>query len=133
LRVQPAPDGLDFTGVRQVALVERHVTEWKKGAWHTRTVEAVLYITSLAPDEATPADLLALVRGHWRIEHTHWLRDVIWREDQSLQRTGDGPQFWSAITNLVINLFRLLGVTRFAREIRHNTQNPQRIARLLTT
>jgi hypothetical protein len=76
--------------------------------------------------------LLALVRGHWRIEHTHWLRDVIWREDQSLQRTGDGPQFWSAITNLVINLFRLLGVTRFAREIRHNTQNPQRIARLLT-
>jgi hypothetical protein len=54
LRVQPAPDGLDFTGVRQVALVERHVTEWKKGAWHTRTAEAVLYVTSLAPDEATP-------------------------------------------------------------------------------
>ncbi len=39
-----------------------------------RNCEAVLYITSLAPDETTPEDLLAHVRGHWTVEHLHCLR-----------------------------------------------------------
>jgi predicted transposase YbfD/YdcC len=38
-----------------------------------------------------PGDLLALVRGHWTVEHTHWLRDVVWDEDQSLLRTVNVP------------------------------------------
>jgi predicted transposase YbfD/YdcC len=107
--------------------------ERKLNAWHTRTAEAVLFVTSLTPTDATPADLLAHVRGHWSIEHTHWLRDVVWKEDDSLLRTGDSPQLWSALTNLAINLFRLLGVTGFTREIRRNTQDPQRILHLLTS
>lgn len=36
---------------------------------------------------------------------------VIWKEDKSLIRTGNGPQVWSAATNLVITLFRIHGVT----------------------
>ena len=44
-----------------------------------RNCEAVFYITSLAAAETTSGDLLAFVRGHWTVEHTHWLRDVIWR------------------------------------------------------
>jgi hypothetical protein len=36
--------------------------------------EAVVYITRLTAEETTPQDLLARVRGHWRIEHTHWPR-----------------------------------------------------------
>jgi len=39
-----------------------------------RNCEAVLYITSLAAEGTTPEDLLAHVRGHWTVEHTHWLR-----------------------------------------------------------
>ncbi|WP_239346937.1 MULTISPECIES: ISAs1 family transposase [unclassified Frankia] len=112
LRHLPMPAGHGMVDAARAVLVERSVTEWRGGAWRTRT-EAVLSITSLAAHEATPADLLAHVRSHWTVEHTHWLRDVIWREDASLLRTGDNPQLWAAITNLVINMFRLLGVTRF--------------------
>jgi hypothetical protein len=37
----------------------------------------------------------------------------------------------SAITNLVISLFRLHGVTEFAAETRRNHQNPRRALNLL--
>jgi predicted transposase YbfD/YdcC len=132
LRHLPMPGGHGMVDAARAVLVERYVTEWRDGAWRTRA-EAVLYITSLAEDEATPADLLAHVRGHWTVEHTHWLRDVIWREDASLLRAGDKPQLWAAVTNLVINLFRLLGVTRFTRETRRNAQDPRRALPLLAT
>jgi predicted transposase YbfD/YdcC len=102
----------------------------KKGQWRT-SAEAVLYITSLGPDEATLEDLLAHVRGHWRVEHTHWLRDVIWKEDKSLIRTGNGPQVWSALANLVITLFHIHGVTSYTAETRRIAQNPRRALRFL--
>src|SRR5208283_113272 len=110
LRVLPCPGGTGFEGAEQALLIERYATYKKKGQWHTRA-EAVLYLTSLAEDQTTPEDLLAHVRGHWRVEHAHWLRDVIWKEDKSLIRTGNAPQVWSAIANLVISLFRIHGVT----------------------
>jgi len=43
---------------------------------------------------------------------------VIWKEDKSLIRTGNAPQVWSAITNLVITLFRIHGVTSYTAETR---------------
>ena len=130
IRVLPAPDGTGFQDAAQAILIERYVTQKKKGRWRT-SCEAVLYITSLNADEATPQDLLAHVRGHWRVEHTHWLRDVIWKEDKSLIRTGNGPQIWSAIANLIITLFRIHGVTRFAEETRRCAQDPRRALQLL--
>jgi predicted transposase YbfD/YdcC len=130
VRVLPAPDGTGFAGARQALLIERYTTRKKKGQWRT-SCEAVLYLTSLAPDEATPQDLLAHVRGHWRVEHAHWLRDVIWKEDKSLIRTGNGPQVWSALTNLVITLFRIHGVTSYTAETRRIAQDPGRALQLL--
>jgi predicted transposase YbfD/YdcC len=131
LRVLPAPPGTDLAGAARAVLVERYVTQKKNGAWVTRTAEAVLYLTSLAPRDTTPADLLAHIRGHWGIEALHWLRDVNWREDHSLLRTGDGPEIMSALTNLVISLFRLQGVTKYRKEIRQTTQEPHRVLHLL--
>jgi predicted transposase YbfD/YdcC len=130
VRVLPAPAGTGFEDAKQALLIERYTTYKKKGQWHTRC-EAVLYITSLTADEATPEDLLAHVRGHWRVEHAHWLRDVIWKEDKSLIRTGNGPQIWSALTNLVITLFRIHGVTSFTAETRRIAQDPHRTLRML--
>ena len=95
-----------------------------------RNCEAVLYLTSLAAEDTTPEDLLACVRGHWTVEHLHWLRDVIWREDKSLIRTGNAPQVLSALTNLVITLFRIQGATRYTEETRRNAQNPRRALQL---
>ena len=128
----PRPPTADagFQDAEQALLIERYTTYKKKGQWHTRA-EAILYLTSLAADQTTPEDLLAHVRGHWRIEHAHWLRDVIWKEDKSLIRTGNAPQVWSAITNLVITLFRIHGVTSYTAETRRCAQDPRRALQLL--
>ena len=130
LRVLPAPEGTGFADAARALLIERYVTYKKNGQWRTR-VESVLYLTSLAADDATPEDLLAFIRGHWRVEHAHWLRDVIWKEDKSLIRTGNGPQVWSALTNLVITLFRIHGVTSFTEETRRIAQDPRRALQIL--
>jgi predicted transposase YbfD/YdcC len=130
IRVLPAPAGTGLEGAAQAVLIERYVTQKKKGQWRT-SCEAVLYLTSLSADETTPEDLLAHVRGHWRVEHAHWLRDVIWKEDKSLIRTGNGPQIWSALTNLVITLFRIHGVTSYTAETRRIAQDPGRAIQLL--
>ncbi|MGH7733024.1 MAG: ISAs1 family transposase [Gemmatimonadales bacterium] len=130
IRVLPAPEGTGFCDAARALLIERYTTYKKKGQWHTRA-EAVLYLTSLAAGDATPEDLLAHVRGHWRVEHTHWLRDVIWKEDKSLIRTGNGPQVMSAITNLVISLFRIHGVTSYTAETRRCAQDPRRALHFL--
>ena len=71
IRVLPAPEDTGFEDARQALLIERYTTYKNKGQWLTRA-EAVLYITSLAAEQITPEDLLAHVRGHWRVEHTHW-------------------------------------------------------------
>ena len=130
IRVLPAPEETGFADAAQALLIERYTTYKKNGQWHTRA-EAVLYLTSLTAAEATPEDLLAHVRGHWRVEHAHWLRDVIWNEDKSLIRTGNAPQVWSAITNLVITLFRIHGVTSYTAETRRCAQDPSRALQLL--
>ena len=131
LRVLPVPEGVDLPGAQQAVLIERYVTVKKHGAWVLRNCQAVLYLTSLATTQASPADLLAGVRGHWRVEGLHWLPDVIWNEDKSLLRTGNAPQVMSAITNLVITLFRIQGVTKYAAETRRNAQNPSQVRQLL--
>lgn len=131
LRVLPAPGGVDLPGAQQAVLIERYVTVKKKNAWVMRNCEAVLYLTSLTATQTSPTDLLAAARGHWRVEGLHWLRDVIWNEDQSLLRTGHAPQVMSALTNLVISSFRIQGVTKYAAETRRNAQNPSRPLQLL--
>ncbi len=133
LCVLPAPEGLGFPHAGQAILIERYVTIKKNGRWVMRNCEAVLYVTSLDAIQASPADLLALIRGHWTIEHLHWLRDVVWREDKSTIRTGNAPQVISALTNLVITLFRLQGVTKITEETRRNAQNPRRTLQLLAS
>jgi predicted transposase YbfD/YdcC len=130
IRVLPCPGGTGFAGARQAVLIERYTTRKKNGRWRT-ACEAVLYLTSLSADETTPGDLLAHVRGHWRVEHMHWLRDVIWKEDKSLIRTGNAPQVWSALANLVITLFRIHGVTSYTAETRRIAQDPRRALEIL--
>ncbi len=131
IRVLPAPAEPGFPGASQAILLERYVTIRKNGRWTMRNCEAVLYVTSLDAGQAAPADLLALVRGHWTVEHLHWLRDVVWHEDESTISSGNAPQVLSALTNLVITLFRLQGVTKITEETRRNAQNPRRPLQLL--
>ena len=76
-------------------------------------------ITSLTREQAGPADLLRLVRGHWKVEtRSHYIRDVTFGEDASLVRTGKIPQVLALFRTTTISRFRAEGVTNIARETR---------------
>ena len=108
--------------VRQVFLVERYsyCTDGKLlGA------VAVLGITSLPPDQADAADLLAYLRGHWSIEMHHHARDVAFGEDG--HRACAAPQAFAAIRNAVLGSLRLLGITRISAQLRAAGRDPYRL------
>jgi len=75
---------LDWPGVQQVCVLER--TRVVRGQ---TTVDTVFAITSLGPDEAGAAELLALARQQWESENRlHWVRDATLGEDACRVRTG---------------------------------------------
>ncbi len=63
--------------------------------WSTQTVDA---ITLLTASQAQPAGLARLARGHWLIEdRLHWVRDVVYDEDRSQVRAGNGPRVMASL------------------------------------
>ncbi|MFC5746934.1 ISAs1 family transposase [Actinomadura rugatobispora] len=107
-QVLPVPDNLPFPHVSQVFLIERHVT-----ATDGTPISAVaqLGVTSLATQQASPADLARYVQGQWAIEALHWIRDTLYREAHSTIRTRSGPRVMASLRNLAIGALRLSGRT----------------------
>ncbi len=108
--------------VRQVFLVERY-TYSTDG--ELLGAVAVLGITSLPPDQAGAADLLAYLRGHWAIEMHHYVRDVAFGEDG--HRAAAAHQAFAAIRNAVTGAFRLLRVPGIACQLRASRRDPYRL------
>ena len=95
-------DYLDWPHVQQVFRVDRRTERVKTGVV---THEMAYGITSLAPDQAGPHELLSLVRGHWNIENgLHYRRDETLREDWCHLRLGRAQRTMAAINNLVLAL-----------------------------
>lgn len=94
IRVLPAPDDLPFPHVNQVTLIERYVSDLDG---NPRSAVAVLGVTSLTAARADPARLASLTRDHWSIESLHWLRDTLYREDNSTARTRGGPRVMAGL------------------------------------
>ena len=118
---------LDWPGLGQVCCVER--VRRHRGR---ETVEWAYAITSLLPERADAARLLEIWRGHWGIENRlHWVRDVVFGEDQSQVRTGSAPQLLAALRNLVIGMLRLGGVKNIAAALRHYGWKPWETLTLL--
>ena len=98
------------------------------------TTETSYLITSLSPQQATAAHLLALVRGPWGIENRlPWVRDVTFDEDRCQIRTGAAPQVMAALRNVVIGLFRFTGVRNIAAARRTHAWHAQLAIALVTT
>ncbi len=114
-----------WAGLKQVLRIERTITNKHTG----RTTTEVAYaITSLAPERATPAQLLRAWREHWHIENKlHWVRDVTFDEDRSTVRAGHIHQVMAALRNLAISLLRLLGATNIAKACRFCAANPSQV------
>ena len=87
---------------------------------------AVVYgVTRLRPEQATPARLLAVVRGQWQIENkSHWVRDVTFDEDRSQVRCGNIPQVMAALRNTTIGLLRYAGYSNIAAAGRRLAAQP---------
>jgi predicted transposase YbfD/YdcC len=119
IQVAAAPAGLKYPAMEQAALIERYTTfKDSKGKAVTRS-ETVLILTTATAEQAPPADLLALNRGHWAAtEATHYIRDVDMKEDASKARAPGAARFMATVSNTVLNLLRIHGVTNIAAERR---------------
>ncbi len=91
---------------------------------HGRIKRARHYgITSLPPQDADPARLLALKLGHWAIEHRlHRRKDVLFGEDASLIRAGHGP---ALLRDATVSLLHHAGIQRVAAQLRRHSQHPE--------
>jgi predicted transposase YbfD/YdcC len=119
----------DWPGLAQVFRLERQVIMKKTGEVRQ---EVVAGVTSLVPERADAAQLLAIVRGHWHIENrSHWVRDVTFDEDRSQVRCGHIPQVMAALRNTVIGLIRWAGHTNMAAACRHFAAQPQAALHLI--
>jgi predicted transposase YbfD/YdcC len=95
-------DYLEWPGVKQAFRLERVI-------WHEKqqgtTREVVYGITSLSPQQASPNQLLRLVRGYWGIENgLHYRRDVTLHEDETRLTVGQAGHIMAILNNIVIGL-----------------------------
>lgn len=94
--------------------------------------ETVYGLSSLKPERANPARLLALSRNHWTIENRlHWVRDVTFDEDRSRVRTGAGAQIMASLRNLAISLLRMAGARYIAPALRRCARFDSHALRLI--
>lgn len=107
--------------VAQVFQIERTITRRGK-----TTREMVYGLTSLNSQQASPAQLLTLVRQHWHIENrNHWRRDVTLGEDTCRVSTGQVPQVLAALNNCVLAIVDFLHQPNLAAATRFFNARPQ--------
>lgn len=129
LWVAKAPPDLGWPYARQVLRLTRHVVAKRTGV--VLSTETVYAVTSLAPDQASPAELLQLWQAHWRIESLFWLRDAVFREDHSTTRTAHAHQTFAALRNLVISLIHLWRGSRVTAAREYYASHPNLLFRRL--
>jgi predicted transposase YbfD/YdcC len=122
-----------WPGLRQVCRVERRRTVRRRGQVREQT-EVTYAITSLPPERADAAALLASLRGHWSIENRlHHVRDVTFDEDRSQVRCGAAPQTMAACRNLALALLRSAGQSNIAAALRTYAGRPRDAVNLVLT
>ena len=79
------------------------------------------YLCSLPPQSRRLADG---IRGHWLIENSlHWVKDVIYEEDISPQKSGFAPRNLSLIKTWVLTLLRVHGFDSIKAAISEMSHN----------
>jgi predicted transposase YbfD/YdcC len=129
MKVTAVAAGLAFPhGAQAIQIVRRRRIRGRK-KWSRETVYA---ITSLTAVQASPAELAAIIRGHWAIEdRLHWVRDMDYDEDRSQVRTASGPRVMATLRNLALTILRLTGHASIAAALRHHARRPERPLRTI--
>ncbi len=129
IKVTAVAAGLAFPHAAQAIQIVRRRRISGKKKWSRETVYA---ITSLTAIQATPAELAAIIRGHWAIEdRLHWIRDMDYDEDRSQVRTASGPRVMATMRNLALTILRLAGHASIAAALRHQARLPERPLRTI--
>lgn len=111
---------LDWPGVAQVFRLQR---SWRQRGKPHRQVR--FGITSLPPETASAARLLALKRGHWAIENRlHRCKDVTLHEDASLVHIGYGPTLLTMFRDTALSLLYRADQRAVAARLRYHGQHP---------
>jgi len=86
-----------WTGLQTIAMVYRH-----REVAGTETDEVHYYISSLPPKVK---QLAKAIRDHWGIENSlHWVLDVVFAEDDSRVRKGNGPETTAMLRRLALSI-----------------------------
>ena len=114
--------------VQQVGWIRRRQRRRPTQAWQE---QELTFVTSLAPAQASPQDLLRLLRQHWLIENRlHYVRDVSYGEDRLHARHIAQALAWAR--NLAISLIRQHGFKYLPDGWRFASAHPQVVLRWLT-
>jgi predicted transposase YbfD/YdcC len=95
-------DFLDWPFLQQVFKLERLTTILKTG----KTRHEIVYgVTSLSAEQASPTQLLQMLRSYWHIENRlHYPRDVTLHEDHTRFKSRTAAHNMAIINNLVLAL-----------------------------
>lgn len=122
--VAPA-EGIDFPGAAQVFRIRRDTFDHMGNRLSKEVVHGVTSLTAL---QAGPDVIARFIRLHWGIENKiHWVRDVVYREDDQHAYAGTGAQVMATLRNLALGLLRLAGVTQITRTLQRIAANRTRI------
>lgn len=127
LQVLTTP-GLRFPHAVQALRITRRTRPIGARRWRTVTVYA---LTNLSTYQASPAHLADYIRGHWRIEALHHIRDLTYGQDDSQVRTGTAPRAMAGLRNLAIGILKHHGVANIAKALRRNARDVHRPPTLL--
>src|SRR5690349_6801729 len=95
-------DFLDWPFLQQVFKLERTIIISKTKKTRQETIYG---LTSLAAEQASPVQLLHMLRSYWRIENSlHYPRDVSLHEDQTRFKHHAAAHNMAIINNLVLGL-----------------------------
>jgi len=117
--------------VAQVFQLEQTITR------HGKTTHELVYgLTSLKAQQGSPAQLLSLVRQHWRVppgreNRSHWRRDVTLGEDACRVTVGQVPQVLAALNNCVLAIVDFLQQPNLAAATRFFGARPAKALDLL--
>ena len=93
--------------------IHRHTQHLRKGQVFKETDEVAWAVTTLAPEQTGPDQLLRLAREHWSIENgQHHRRDRTQREDNCTVRDTNTARNLSLLRSLAIFLFQQQRQTR---------------------
>lgn len=100
----------EWEGLSSIGLTINEITIGEK-----KSIEYRYYINSIPLD----AKLFAkAVRTHWGIESTHWLLDVMFKEDDSRVRVNNSTENMSLLRKMALNILRNEKITEKKMSLR---------------